>query len=277
MEITIEDGLNLKQITEVLERHDVIRSSLYLYIMLNHAEIATTLKAGSYKFDTPQTGEEIAQALIQGSNITPFITLTLPEGFRIRDFSYLLPESLKRIDYSSFALHEGYLFPDTYFISPIMTLEDTISLLHSTFIQKIAPYEDEIQASGFTKEEVIILASIIEREAQSSESKKLVSGILQNRIEINMALQVDAVFDYLLDKKSSELTQADLRMDSPYNTYKFTGLPPAPIANPGLESIEAVLRPEKSEYLYYLTGKDGTFHYAKTFEQHKRNKELYLR
>ena len=275
--VVIENGLNLKQITEVLEQNHVIRSSLYLYIILNHEDIATALKAGSYVFESPQTGEEVAQALIQGSNISPFTTLTLPEGFRIRDFSYLLPPSLQQDTYTEFMSAEGYLFPDTYFVSSTMTLKDTVTLLQDTFTQKIAPYKEEIRASGFTEEEVVILASIIEREAKSNESKKIVSGILHNRLEINMALQVDAVFDYILDKTSSELTGEDLQIDSPYNTYEFTGLPPTPIANPGIESIEAVLRPHASEYLYYLTGKDGTFHYAKTFEQHKRNKELYLR
>ena len=105
----------------------------------------------------------------------------------------------------------------------------------------------------------------------------MVSGILQNRLREDMPLQVDATFHYINGKASHELTVDDLEMDSPFNTYKYVGLPPAPIANPGLESIQAVLSPTETNYFYYLTALDGTFHYAKTFEEHKKNKEKYLR
>ena len=123
---------------------------------------------------------------------------------------------------------------------------------------------------------MIILASILEREANDEQSMKIVSGILQNRLKHGMALQVDASIEYVLDKSLSALTSEDLKIDSPYNTYLHTGLTPTPIGNPGLQAIDAVLHPAKTEYLYYITDADGHFHYAKTFEEHKRNVTKYL-
>jgi len=123
----------------------------------------------------------------------------------------------------------------------------------------------------------LVLASIIEREADSVESKKMVAGILKNRMSINMPLQTDASMEYILDKPLSELTPEDLKKESPYNTYLNFGLPPTPIGNPGLDAILAVLEPTPSDYYYYITGNDGEFYYAKTYAEHLQNIEKYLR
>ena len=127
-----------------------------------------------------------------------------------------------------------------------------------------------------TFEEVIVLASILEREARSEESMRMVAGILLKRMEIDMPLQVDAPFEYFISKSSAFLTYSDLALESPYNTYLNTGLPPTPIANPGLKSIRAVLNPIESDYLFYLTAPGGEFHYSRTYEEHKYKKDLYL-
>ena len=121
------------------------------------------------------------------------------------------------------------------------------------------------------------MASILEEEARSFEDKQIVAGILWKRLDNDMALQVDAPFVYLLGKGSADLTLDDLKTDSPYNTYLYRGLTPTPISNPGLESLRAAVEPIASEHLFYLSDADGVMHYAEDFEQHKRNKELYLR
>jgi UPF0755 protein len=121
------------------------------------------------------------------------------------------------------------------------------------------------------------LASIIEREANSPESMKMVSGILQNRLTIDMPLQADASIEYILDKPLNALLPEDLKIDSPYNTYLNRGLPPTPIGNPGLTAIEAVLEPTLSKYLFYITDETGEFHYAEDFDQHRANIQRYLR
>jgi UPF0755 protein len=180
-------------------------------------------------------------------------------------------------DLEPFSKYEGYLFPDTYFVAPNDTAAEIVERMRNEYEEKIEPYRTLIEASPYTEKEVIVLASILEREANDRESMGLVSGILQHRLKIGHPLQVDATFEYILGKTSSELTAEDLEIDSLYNTYNNLGLPPAPIANPGLMAIEAVLEPTESPYFYYLTDDKGIFHYARTFEEHKQNKELFLR
>jgi UPF0755 protein len=275
-DIVIEEGLTIRDITEVLENAHVVRSSFYAYLVLVDNYKEDFIQAGTYRFSEPYTTHEVARSITSGLDMSPHVSITLPEGFRARDIYRYLPESFSASD-SDIEQYEGFLFPDTYFISQGMDINDVSAILLTTFEKKIAPYTERINASGFSQREVIILASLLEREAKDNESKRIVSGILQKRLAIGMPLQVDATFDYVLGKSSDELTEEDLEMDSPFNTYLYPGLPPAPIANPGLESIEAVLEPAATEYLYYLTASDGTFHYAQTFEEHKRNKELYLK
>ena len=134
-----------------------------------------------------------------------------------------------------------------------------------------------VASTTLSNNNVLTLASLLEREANSEESMRIVSGILQNRLKIKMPLQVDASIEYILDKPLKELTPEDLDIDSLYNTYKHTGLPPSPIGNPGLLAIDAVLHPKISKNLFYITGKNGEFHYASTFAEHQRNIAKYLR
>lgn len=275
--LEIREGMSVSETTKYLANQQVIRSPLYLYFVLTTYFPETYIQAGSYHFDTPLPAFEIAKAITAGEYQIPSIRITFPEGFRSRDILDYIPTTLTLSSTTDLTHLEGYLFPDTYFVAHDTTLEDIISLMQKTFEEKTAPFAEKIAASGFTKDQVIILASLIEREAKNNESKKMVSGILQNRLRNTMPLQVDAVFDYILNKTSKELTLDDLASDTPYNTYLHIGLPPAPISNPGIESIQAVLEPTSSDYIYYLTGTDGTFHYAKTFDEHKTNKERYLR
>ena len=135
----------------------------------------------------------------------------------------------------------------------------------------------DVELGGKSLEEIIIMASIIEKEASGDDDRKLISGILWKRQSIGMALQVDATFKYILGKESRDLTVADLKVDSPFNTYTNKGLPPSPICNPGLKSIMAALEPETSPYIYYLHSSDGNVYFAKNFEEHKKNKANYLK
>jgi len=276
--VEIEGGTAGGQALKILKENNVIRSEIYARLKLREIEQGRTIKAGTYEFSEPITTTEVLESLLNGSNVTNALVLTLPEGFHAREINDYIPDGIEtEFDATLFDSYEGYLFPDTYFITEDMSQEDLLTLLRETRNEKISQYSQQIANNTLAEEEVVILASILEREANTEESMRLVSGILQNRLEIGMALQVDATFDYLLGKESSELTEEDLQIDSPYNTYTNRGLPPTPISNPGLLAIDAVLNPIKTDYLYYLTGNDGEFYYATTFEEHKRNKERYLR
>lgn len=276
-DIIIEEGMTLSAIADLFEEKSVVSSSLMLYTALFRVSDEPVVRAGSYRFPRVLTTNEVAEALTRGTYQSPLLRVTFPEGFVIADLRTYYSDTYAPAPEPLPEDEEGFLFPDTYYVTLETTEGELISIMRDTFAEKIAPYREAIDASPFTLEDIIILASIIEREAKDAASKKRVSGILHNRLDINMALQVDATLNYLLDKTSAELTIEDLEKDSPFNTYTRTGLPPSPIANPGLESIEAALYPEETPYMYYLTADDGTFYYAETFEEHKQNKALYLR
>lgn len=275
-DIIIPEDVSINEITKIFETAHVVKSSFYLKLVLRYMHANQYIQAGTYRFDSTRSTDAIAESITSGENLSPLVTLFLPEGFQTKDLYTYLPASVISTTTHDISQLEGYLFPDTYFISSNATLNDILILLQDTHKIKMAQFTDQIAHSSLSESEVIILASILEREANSAESKKMVSGILQNRLAIKMPLQVDAVFGYILDKTSKELTEEDLRMDSPYNTYSNVGLPPTPISNPGVEAIEAVFHPIETEYLYYITGDDGNFYYAKTFEEHRRNKAKYI-
>jgi UPF0755 protein len=170
---------------------------------------------------------------------------------------------------------EGYLFPDTYFVSGSVNPSEIIQMMENNFTKKITSVPG-IATSTHTLKDIITMASILEGEALPKD-RAVVAGILWKRLGMGMPLQVDSTFSYVNGKNTYELTLDDLKIDSPYNTYEHKGLPPGPISNPGLDAIISALTPTKTKYLYFLTEKDGTIHYAKTFEEHKRNKELYLK
>lgn len=215
----------------------------------------------------------------------PQVKITIPEGYSVKDIAEKFV-GFKNFNKDNFLKiaggKEGYLFPDTYFFTSLETEEEIIKKMESNFKEKAVPILTQgvnNRGSSISSEigSVIIMASILEKEALTLEDKKIVSGILWKRLETGMLLQVDAVFVYIMGKKSSDLTLDDLKIDSPYNTYLYKGLPLAPICNPGIESIEAALNPTASSYWYYLSDKNLNIHFAKNFNEHKLNKAKYLR
>lgn len=281
MEIQIEPGTSTKEAAQIFKDAGVVHSKLALLVQLRLKHPNDSVKASTYIFEEPLSLAQVAEVLVVGDNTSNLIRITHREGESNRELSRVADAALSDFDASVFLsladYVEGKLFPETYFVPPTYTAEDLFVLLTETFATKLAPLQAEINAHPLTLDEIIILASILEREANSLESKKLVSGILQTRLGIGMALQVDASMEYVLDKPLKELTAEDLKMESPYNTYLNPGLPPTPIGNPGLEAIEAVLRPTPSNYLFYITGDDGNFYYAEDFEAHKLNVARHLR
>lgn len=206
----------------------------------------------------------------------PTIKVTFPEGTSVREMAVLLKERFPLFDSETFFElskgNEGYLFPDTYLFETDIMPEQVRERLIQRFYEKTR----ELGLSEERLHDVVIVASLVEEEANTREDRRLVSGILWKRNEIGMALQVDAVFGYIQGTTTYHPTGEDLEIDSPYNTYLYRGLPPGPITNPGLDALQAAYEPTETDYLYYLTGDDGITYYAKTFEEHKRNKELYL-
>ncbi len=279
--ITIEPGSSIAEIVEVFKRNNIVASELLLYIVLLTQYTPSDIKASTYVFDKPYDTFTIAKKLASGDFSSNLVRLTHREGEPVRELAVAVHEAIPNIsvdEFTAIALpEEGYLFPETYFIPPHYTSEDIVKTLKQKHEDFMLTRRQAIAGGNLSERDVIILASIVEREANSEESMGMVAGILRNRLDLDMPLQADASIEYDLDKPLSELTPDDLKKDSPYNTYLNRGLPPTPIGNPGAMAINAVIDPTPSDYLFYITGDDGTFHYATTYEDHKRNIARYLR
>lgn len=172
---------------------------------------------------------------------------------------------------------EGYLFPDTYRIFNQASAADIIRKMLSNFEKKLTvDLQDEITRQGKTLNQVVILASVVEKEVATTEDRKIVAGIFLKRLRDNYPLQSDATVNYITGKNMLQPTYEDTKIDSPYNTYKYLGLPPGAICNPGLDSIMAVIYPNQTPYYYFLTTPDGEVIYSKTYSEHLKNKDKYL-
>ncbi len=276
-DIRIEEGTTVSQVSEQFAEKGLVRSAFYFYVILESDFTDKFIQAGTYRFESKLSSRELADAITSGTYISPSQSITLPEGFRVADMHLYLPPQYDSYDFEKFMKLEGYLFPDTYFVRYDTTPEEIIDIMRKNFDVRTKTLQESIDASILTLHEIVTLASIVEREGNDAESMGLIAGILLKRLEINMPLQVDATLDYLLGKASHELTDDDLNNDSPYNTYMYRGLPPGPISNPGITALSAVLNPTESSYLYYLTGDDGNFYYANTFDEHKENKARFIK
>ncbi len=279
--LTIERGQTLFSVSQELVRDHAIRSPRVFEAFMITLGSEKNLSEGEYYFANPASALEIALR-ISGKHFGIDRTrVTFPEGFTNKQIAARLAAAFPGFDETVFLTlaknSEGYLFPDTYTFFPSVTPDVVLSALKNNFATQLIPFESSILTSGRKRSDLIIMASIIEKEANKAEEMPIIAGILWKRLDQGMALQVDAPFLYTLGKDSSELTRKDLASNSPYNTYKNKGLPPTPISNPGLDAIKAAISPEDSPYYFYLHGADGVARYAKTYKEHQQNIAKYLR
>lgn len=278
--IRIEEGMTLEEAARELDAEGVVRSPTLLKLFVRVVSSQHSVIAGDYFFEEPQGTIAVARRITTGDyGLTP-VRVWVPEGVSIVDIAGILADSFNTFDTQTFLElangMEGYLFPDTYFFLPNVDAKEVIARMHDNFTDKIEPLKWKIRASRRSLEDIITMASIIEKEASDPEARRLISGVLWNRIEIGMPLQVDVTFDYINGKNTFDLTEEDLNIDSPYNTYVYPGLPPGPIGNPSIDAIEAALEPTASDYLYFLADLNGEVHYSVTFEEHVAKKRRYL-
>jgi UPF0755 protein len=275
--ITIEEGETVKQVAEKLKEEDIVHSASLFSVLVTFSDKAAV--EGDYFFHKPINIFEVKRRISSGSYNIPTVDVIFYEGMTVAQIAKRLNDQVPNFDAGTFLTlaeeKEGYLFPDTYKLPQNISPERALAIFTDNFEKQIAEHQDEINASGRSLEEIIIMASIVEREA-THDTRQEIADILWSRIDLDMPLQVDAPFVYAVGKGTFDLTLADLKEDHPYNTYKHLGLVPTPISNPGIESILAAANPQETPYLYFLTGSDGTMHFATNFEEHKRNKELYF-
>ncbi len=279
--ILINNGDGIKSTGDKLYNAGIIWSST-LFDLETIIYGRNKIIAGPYKFGV---GENIIGASIRlthGYFGIQKIKTTFPEGFTANDMSNKLYSLIPNFNKDAFLTQalpqEGYLFPDTYFFLPGMTEADIVNKLISTFKEK----NPRLFLLGKqTQSDIVILGSIVEKEAQKPDDKKIVAEIFEKRLLAGIPLQSDATIAYVLGEDSKDVTANDLKKDSPYNSYLYKGLPPTPISNPGMDAInsayDAITNPQETPYMFFLTDKDGVVHYAKTFAEHKANIAKYLK
>lgn len=301
-EIKIEKGKNLWEISRDLKEEKAVNSALFfsLYVYLLGEEKG--LKSGVYLIEPGLSISGVAKKIIKGETLKEKVTF--PEGWDVKEIANLLeekriaskddflniiknppPDILKEIykipnfrkSEKKITSLEGFLFPDTYYFEKDESPEEIVLKMVKNFIQKTFPYFSEDTNDKRSAYDVLIMASLVEKEVKDYDDKRIVAGILWKRLKYNFPLQVDATISYITEKKTTKISVQDLQIDSPYNTYKFKGLPPTPICNPGIDSIKAALYPKSSDYWYYLSTPDGKTIFSRTFEEHKKAKFKYLR
>ncbi len=275
---TVTAGESVSEIASQLASQKIIRSSDAFKSDLKAKGADSSVQAGDFTVSAAKSTDQIAQIFADGPAGK---WVTLIEGWRDEEMADKLSQEIG-INSSDFIKNakEGYMFPDTYLFKPTTTLNDVISKLEENFNKKYdQTLQNQVKSVGLTPDQGVILASIVEREARSDTARQMVASILLKRFKIGMVLNVDASVQYALGYQKSQnswwkkaLSLEDLKIDSPYNTYVHAGLPPGPISNPSLSSLQAVAKADpNTPYLYYYDDSEGVAHYAKTLDEQNAN------
>jgi len=278
----IQKGDSLSSIAKKLANEELIRNRIVFYLIIKNMGIDKNIQAGDFRLSTAMNVYQIAETLTHG---TLDVWITLIEGLRKEEIAQVVSQNLgmPEVEFSKYG-KEGYLFPDTYLIPREATAESIVQILKNNFENKFdAALKQKAKVKGLSEYETIIIASLVEREARLSEDRPLVASVILNRFKAGMKLDIDATVQYALGYQPLEktwwkkdLTQDDLKIDSPYNTYTNPGLQPGPISNPGLASIKAVVEAPETDYVFYVSDSSGKLHFAKTLEEHNENVRKYL-
>lgn len=290
VDFEVKKGEGTIIIANHLQKEKLISSALFFRIITLLTGNEGDLQTGLYPLHNAMSLTEIVSTLTSGK--TKAAKVTIPEGYNNRQIGDALveagllssqkefldaaqkPELLKKHNIAG-KTFEGYLFPETYNIPFGYEAGQIIELMYKTFQE----HTRELEGFPSTPQEVhqlVILASIVEREAQKKEERPLIAGVFSNRLEESYPLESCATIQYLFEKPKKRLLFKDLEIKSPYNTYKNAGLPPGPISNPGLPAIEATLHPVKTRYKFFVVKPDGSHYFSKTFNEHVRAKNKYI-
>lgn len=287
---SIKSGQSLGLVAKNLEKNNLITSPIKFKILAKLMSMDKKIQAGEYKLVSTMTPMDILNAFVKGE--VNLHKLTIPEGYSIKQIAEVLEknnlcskdefiekafdmEMVESLNINGESL-EGYLFPETYFFSKNPSPENIINAMANRFF---SIYTDELRKRAeeinFTDHEIITLASIIEKETGAAKERKLISSVFHNRLKKRMKLETDPTVIYGIKNFNGNITKKDLRKKTPYNTYIIRGLPPGPIANPGIESIKAALYPAKTEFLFFVSKKDGTHYFSRTLREHNKAVRKY--
>jgi UPF0755 protein len=278
----VKKGSTLEAVASDLKARGLINSATLFEFIARAKGNSGIVVAGEYAFIQPQNIITIVSRITSGDFELEPSKVRVEEGMSAEQIAALLKKSVPDFEADAFyALaveKEGRLFPDTYFILPGEEPQLVVSLMTGNFNEHIRDVQVSAAITSFGKplNDVLTMASILEKEAATTQDRRIIAGILWHRIDIGMKLQVDATFSYINGKNSFTLTKSDLATDSPYNTYVYKGLPPGPIGSPSIDAILAAVTPVDTSYVYYLSDLDGVVHYSTTYAQHLEKKAKYL-
>jgi len=297
IELQVTPGMTLNQILEKLESEGIITNRHWISLAARFQRLGAKLKAGDYEVSTEISVASFFQ-ILQSGKIKGRI-VTIPEGYNIFEISKLFekedlmssedflayvrsPETVVSLTGESLASLEGYLFPESYEITKATKGTDLIKRMVKTFLERYKEFEPLQGQLGWSRHQVITLASIVEKETGAAWERPLIASVFHNRLKKRMRLQTDPTVIYAKALSTGNLeikiSRADLVMPHPYNTYHIYSLPPGPIANPGVEAIRSVFFPNKeSQYLYFVSRNDGTHIFSETYEQHNKSVTEYQR
>lgn len=299
-EVEIPEGAGTKKIARILKENDIISSKILFELAVKTSGKDGQLRYGMFELNSDMSYSEMIESLVTGGKRTDTVVLTIPEGYTIKQIGKKCEEAglftadefynackNEKFDYpllsevrgSDFAL-EGFLFPNTYDFYPDATPRDVITAMLDAYSKEFNESDiEKAKALGYSYNEVIRVASIIEREVKEPTERAMVAGVIYNRLKIGMKLEMCSTIQYILGEQHDKLYEVDLQIDSPYNTYMYEGLPVGPIANPGKASIEAALNPVSHDYLYFVLMDEATgkHYFSKTFEEHLNAKNKYIK
>ena len=295
--VEIPQGSTTNTISDILYKNNLIKNKVMFKISVKLSNKAQQFKAGKYLFNQTYSNKQIINDLSLGKIYNDGIKITIPEGSTSREIvSILVDKKLGNEDsyealisnpkefYNDFKFLEedditsleGFLYPSTYYFDENSSEKEVLSTMLSQFNKVYTnKLRDRQKELNMTTEQVVNLASIVEKEAILDKDRPIIASVFYNRLKIGMPLQSDATIQYIFIERKKIVTYNDLEIDSPYNSYKNKGLPPTPISSPGIESIKATLYPEKTDYLYFVAKMDGGNNYSKNYEDHLKYVKEY--
>ena len=288
--IEVKNGMTTADIANDLREHGIINNSLGFRILARLEGKDTKFKNGIYYFRVGMNNHAVLNQLVEGP-LDAVVRVTIPEGYTVDDIAKLLEEKhlttkdefckvakdFAPYDYMKPALEnkdikysvEGFLFPDTYDFDKSYSAKEIMQVMVDNFDHKLtAEMRDEAKKENLSIFKLVTMASLVEKEAKFEEDRPIIADVFFKRLQDGMKLQSDATIQYALDEHKEEFSIEDTKHESPYNTYLHEGLTPGPIGNPGIASIDAVLNPKKTDYLYFVADKDGHNHYSVTYDEH---------
>ena len=291
MIVDIPTGSSFVRVTEILNKAGLIKSRYLFYYLALTKQAFRSIQAGEYEFSDAMTPGEVIDKLVNGD--IKFYKTTIPEDLTIKEIAEILMKdrlineeeflalSVDLVFLSTLGIKassiEGYLFPNTYYFDRSMSTRRIMKIMHSEFLKRVTPeMVKRAKELGLVDlNQFVTFASIVGKESGNQPEKKTISAVFHNRIKKRMPLQSDPTAVYDLKDFSGKIRKSHLKRKSPYNTYVIKGLPPGPIANPGIDSLKATLNPEKVDYLYFVSKKDGTHYFSASLDMHNQAAKEY--